>query len=577
MVKHLRVLLLLLMTIVTGGGIYAQEVTLDFTSNTWGLPTSYFKEAATYTDGTYSVSFGNSNSGHKFSTNYLIFGKKGATLSLPAFDFDVEKIVVVGKSGASQSVKQNIYVGNTPVSTETKGAQDANIYKIADAYQAAGTIYTLKVTSAANTQVTKIEIYKTNTKNVTNITFGEDNDNRTFSVNVGDAFTAPTATLTPAEAGTLTYSSSNTDVATVDATTGAVTLGETAGTATITAAFEGNDTYAASSASYTIQLTKPFAVEDGVFDFSHPEAYGKGTSSSSSKDGDMAVGETLQAGNVTLTVSKNNTNTTTRFWNDGLRVYDDAQFTISVPKGYIIKAVEVNPSKDVTVGDLNSQNVTLDFNKTTLKTITVTYEQAAESKDVTLHVGSTGYATLYYSDRALTVPEYAEATTYSAEFGKGLEVSSRYEEGEIIPAGEAVVIYALEEGDYTFKEADGTNVTKDDTNMLFGSDEETAIDNDDTYYFYKLSLDSNGKNVGFYWGAENGASFTNGAHKAYLKVSKENAANAKAFIFGGDATGIQALTSDKTRANAPIYNLAGQRVSKTYKGIVIQNGKKYVK
>lgn len=577
MVKHLRVLLLLLMTIVTGGGIYAQEVTLDFTSNTWGLPTSYFKEAATYTDGTYSVSFGNSNSGHKFSTNYLIFGKKGATLSLPAFDFDVEKIVVVGKSGASQSVKQNIYVGNTPVSTETKGAQDANIYKIADAYQAAGTIYTLKVTSAANTQVTKIEIYKTNTKNVTNITFGEDNDNRTFSVNVGDAFTAPTATLTPAEAGTLTYSSSNTDVATVDATTGAVTLGETAGTATITAAFEGNDTYAASSASYTIQLTKPFAVEDGVFDFSHPEAYGKGTSSSSSKDGDMAVGETLQAGNVTLTVSKNNTNTTTRFWNDGLRVYDDAQFTISVPKGYIIKAVEVNPSKDVTVGDLNSQNVTLDFNKTTLKTITVTYEQAAESKDVTLHVGSTGYATLYYSDRALTVPEYAEATTYSAEFGKGLEVSSRYEEGEIIPAGEAVVIYALEEGDYTFKEADGTNVTKDDTNMLFGSDEETAIDNDDTYYFYKLSLDSNGKNVGFYWGAENGASFTNGAHKAYLKVSKENAANAKAFIFGGDATGIQALTSDQTRANAPIYNLAGQRVSKTYKGIVIQNGKKYVK
>ncbi len=565
------------MTIVTGGGIYAQEVTLDFTSNTWGLPTSYFKEAATYTDGTYSVSFGNSNSGHKFSTNYLIFGKKGATLSLPAFDFDVEKIVVVGKSGASQSVKQNIYVGNTPVSTETKGAQDANIYKIADAYQAAGTIYTLKVTSAANTQVTKIEIYKTNTKNVTNITFGEDNDNRTFSVNVGDAFTAPTATLTPAEAGTLTYSSSNTDVATVDATTGAVTLGETAGTATITAAFEGNDTYAASSASYTIQLTKPFAVEDGVFDFSHPEAYGKGTSSSSSKDGDMAVGETLQAGNVTLTVSKNNTNTTTRFWNDGLRVYDDAQFTISVPKGYIIKAVEVNPSKDVTVGDLNSQNVTLDFNKTTLKTITVTYEQAAESKDVTLHVGSTGYATLYYSDRALTVPEYAEATTYSAEFGKGLEVSSRYEEGEIIPAGEAVVIYALEEGDYTFKEADGTNVTKDDTNMLFGSDEETAIDNDDTYYFYKLSLDSNGKNVGFYWGAENGASFTNGAHKAYLKVSKENAANAKAFIFGGDATGIQALTSDQTRANAPIYNLAGQRVSKTYKGIVIQNGKKYVK
>ena len=29
--------------------------------------------------------------------------------------------------------------------------------------------------------------------------------------------------------------------------------------------------------------------------------------------------------------------------------------------------------------------------------------------------------------------------------------------------------------------------------------------------------------------------------------------------------------------NAPMYNLAGQRVSKSYKGIVIQNGKKMIK
>ena len=28
-------------------------------------------------------------------------------------------------------------------------------------------------------------------------------------------------------------------------------------------------------------------------------------------------------------------------------------------------------------------------------------------------------------------------------------------------------------------------------------------------------------------------------------------------------------------ANAPMYNLAGQRVSKNYKGVVIQNGKKF--
>lgn len=32
----------------------------------------------------------------------------------------------------------------------------------------------------------------------------------------------------------------------------------------------------------------------------------------------------------------------------------------------------------------------------------------------------------------------------------------------------------------------------------------------------------------------------------------------------------------KVNANAPIYNLAGQKVSKSYKGVVIQNGKKFV-
>jgi hypothetical protein len=30
-------------------------------------------------------------------------------------------------------------------------------------------------------------------------------------------------------------------------------------------------------------------------------------------------------------------------------------------------------------------------------------------------------------------------------------------------------------------------------------------------------------------------------------------------------------------ANAPVYNLAGQKVNKNFKGVVIQNGKKMVK
>ena len=43
-----------------------------------------------------------------------------------------------------------------------------------------------------------------------------------------------------------------------------------------------------------------------------------------------------------------------------------------------------------------------------------------------------------------------------------------------------------------------------------------------------------------------------------------------------DATGIKAINTVANDTNAPIFNLAGQKVSKSYKGVMIQNGKKFV-
>lgn len=40
--------------------------------------------------------------------------------------------------------------------------------------------------------------------------------------------------------------------------------------------------------------------------------------------------------------------------------------------------------------------------------------------------------------------------------------------------------------------------------------------------------------------------------------------------------GINTISAETANANAPIFNLAGQQVSKTYKGIVLQNGKKRI-
>lgn len=48
------------------------------------------------------------------------------------------------------------------------------------------------------------------------------------------------------------------------------------------------------------------------------------------------------------------------------------------------------------------------------------------------------------------------------------------------------------------------------------------------------------------------------------------------FVVGADASGIDNITVTAENADAPVYNLAGQRVSKDTKGILIQNGKKFV-
>lgn len=168
MKNYLRYSFVALMAMVFAPS-FAQEVTFDFTAddpstNPWGLPTSYVTAAASYTNNGYTISFGESSNGHKQNAGYLIFGKQGATLSLPAFSFDVERIDVIGTSGASASVQQNIFVGDNAVSTATTGAKDVtNMYSIPADKQAAGIIYTLKILSNHNTQVSKILIWKKGT------------------------------------------------------------------------------------------------------------------------------------------------------------------------------------------------------------------------------------------------------------------------------------------------------------------------------------------------------------------------------------------------------------------------------
>ena len=42
------------------------------------------------------------------------------------------------------------------------------------------------------------------------------------------------------------------------------------------------------------------------------------------------------------------------------------------------------------------------------------------------------------------------------------------------------------------------------------------------------------------------------------------------------STGIDSITMDDNSKKCPIYNMNGQRVDSSYKGVIIQNGKKRI-
>ena len=192
------------------------------------------------------------------------------------------------------------------------------------------------------------------------------------------------------------------------------------------------------------------------------------------------------------------------------------------------------------------------------------------NKDVSLAVSSAERATLYYSDRSFIIPEGIVARTYKIE-GNVLSRSREYKKGDVLPKGTAVVLEA-KEGKYIFEETSKTGET-DPHNALCGSDSTTITSGGEVYYVFGKG--SNG--VGFYWKEANGKAFTTEAHKAYLVYTPSKTTNAKSFLGFDVALEIQGPTvREKTTFDGPIYNLAGQRVDKDYKGIIIVNGKKYL-
>ena len=192
---------------------------------------------------------------------------------------------------------------------------------------------------------------------------------------------------------------------------------------------------------------------------------------------------------------------------------------------------------------------------------------------INVSVSAAGYATLYYGDKNLVVPEGVEAFAITVE-GSSMTKSQVYAAGDVIPQGTGVLLQASK-GDYIFDVTteEGTAATD---NMLRGSDEEEETTGGDVYLMLSLNAKSDPSSVGFYYGAADGGPFVNGAHKAYLALTAEQVAGAKYVWF--DTTGISAVEAVENN-NSDVYTVTGVQVNKRSdlpKGIYVVGGKKIV-
>lgn len=413
------------------------------------------------------------------------------------------------------------------------------------------------------------------TKRQTTLSFGEAYDGKTINVNLGDEFTAPTATLTPnIEGETIKYSSNKPTVATVDETTGAVTI-VGAGTTDITADFVGDDTYGASTASYTIKVVDPntlvFSDDYNSFDKILPGGY---STAATPLDYSLLANN---GNNYTFNLKysfRNDNGIQMQKSSAGAGVVISPKFGFSYGYTVTIEYTSGNGitlsagDKTVTGTDVSSISLTttsdIPFTIKTgsqyavVKTIRVAPNSAPKAETLTTSAG--GYAT-YSADYAVNYSELG-LTVYTLTVDETNKTVTAKEFTGVVPAGKAVLVKGTASTTYTLIPA----TTEGDA--TFATDLQTgATTADGTQYGFTSKS-----------GTPAFAQVVSGqdipAKKGYIVLKGASAAK-YSICFDDEATGIHTIEA-ASAANDAMYNLAGQRVDKAYKGIVIVNGKKYL-
>ena len=148
-------------------------------------------------------------------------------------------------------------------------------------------------------------------------------------------------------------------------------------------------------------------------------------------------------------------------------------------------------------------------------------------------------------------------------------------EDNIVPVGKAVILKT------TLNKEEETDVATDivltptatassndfTPNALYAASEDGAVDGAYVLGYYDDETDGG---LGFY-------QYTADLEVGDIYLLASNPANVRlGIVVDGEATAINSVKAEAGKANEATYNMAGQRVNGSYKGIVIKNGKKYM-
>ena len=459
---------------------------------------------------------------------------------------------------------------------EVSSQDDANGTAYMDVPFADGTFKLLGGSQVAYVQ--SIELTPLAKKEATTMTFPQEE----YTLNIGDGFTAPTATVKgedgkTIEGLTLLYTSDNKDIALVDDNTGEVFLGDKAGTATITAYFYGNEKYEACQASYKINVTKK---EPQPVTMTFPQdVYTCYTNEAQFFDGFKATikneaGEEL---NLPVTYSSSNTEFC-MVTGSGLVVLSETPGEVTITAkfagnddylpaqaSYVIKVIK-KEKKDAGISfedtmimiDLANPNTTVkDLGFLNPNNLAVTY---SSNKTDVAEVDAEGNVTLKKAGRVNIDVTFAGNDEYKAASASCTLIVNDYRTTPELSFDQEEYTANMREGN-TFSGATLYNELEVAPLSYTSSNEEVA----EVAANGVVILRSTGETTITVW-------FTGD------KNFKAASASYKLSVVDEVVNGIQNITIDNMPEDAKVYNLNGQRVNtKALKsGVYVVNGKKVV-